>query len=237
MINSNKKDQQKRAVAEQAVMLVAEGMHLGLGTGSTMRYFIDALARRVEAGLKIRCTATSRASRLQATEAGIDIIDLDHLVPPDLTIDGADEIDPYLQLIKGGGGALLYEKIVAMASKRVVIIADSDKCVSQLGAFPLPIEVDSFAHATTAAAVLDVLTGAGILNATVNLRCDEHGTPFVTDGGHYIYDCGSMEVGVASSLSSALLGIAGVVEHGLFLDIADMALIARSDLTIEEIKR
>ena len=229
-------EEMKHVIALRALALVEDGMRLGLGSGSTMRYFVDALAKRVvDEKLSLRCVATSQEIHAQAN-AHLSLIDLDDVSTLDLTIDGADEIDSQLHLIKGAGGALLREKIVATASSRLVIIADERKYVSQLGAFPLAVEVTRFAHATTAAAIANVLTQVET-ECAIHLRHAHDGTAFVSDGGHYIYDCPIGSITSPAALSDALLRIPGVVEHGLFLNIADAALIAKSDGKIMEIKR
>ncbi len=149
MAAAEDKDQRKLEAAERALKLVAPGMKLGLGSGSTARHFVDLVGKRVAAGLEIRCVATSEATEAQAKALGVPLSSLDQLMELDLTVDGADQIDPNLRLIKGGGGALLREKIVASASKRMVVIANSSKLVPRLGAFPLPIEVVPFGLAAT----------------------------------------------------------------------------------------
>lgn len=217
-------DEQKRRVAAAALELVEPGMKLGLGTGSTAAAFIEALGQRVREGLQVQCVATSVATQALAERLGVPLADLDTLGELDLTIDGADEIDPSLALIKGGGGALLREKIVAMASQRVVIIADETKQVGQLGAFPLPVEVEPFGAAFTLRMIRMVAREAGC-HGEVSLREAAHGL-FRTDSGHNIADCAFGAIPDSALLGDLLSMIPGVIEHGLFIDIADAALIA-----------
>ena len=214
----------KKEAALQALELVEDNMRLGLGTGSTARYFVDGLGERVSNGLSVICVPTSEATRAQAERLNIPLSDLNALGSLDLTVDGADEIDPQLRLIKGGGAALLREKIVASASKRMVVIADATKCVSPLGAFPLPVEVNIFSHVATAMMIEQVIGQAG-LNGSVSLREGADG-PVITDGGHYIYDCALGAITNPDGLAIALNQIPGVVEHGLFIGLACAAFIA-----------
>ena len=220
-------DERKRQAAGAALELVKPGMTLGLGTGSTAAAFIEGLGARVRDGLEITCVATSRATQAQAEALGVPLSDLDTLGELDLTVDGADEIGPSLDLIKGGGGALLREKIVAMASQRVVIVADDSKLVSKLGAFPLPVEVDPFGAQSTLRMIRMVGSEAGC-DGGVRLREGEDG-PFRTDGGHYIADCAFGSIADPALLGDMLTMIPGVIEHGLFIDMADAALIAGAD--------
>jgi ribose 5-phosphate isomerase A len=220
-------EEMKKAAALKALELVQPGMKLGLGTGSTARHLVDGLGARVADGLEVICVPTSEATRIQAESLSIPLGDLGELKRLDLTIDGADEIDPNLRLIKGGGAALLREKIVAAASTRMVVIADDSKCVDPLGAFPLPVEVNPFAHAATADAISDVITKTGN-RADIVLRM-AGAEPLVTDGGHYIYDCKLGEILSPEALALALNQIPGVVEHGLFIGLADLAFIAGAD--------
>jgi ribose 5-phosphate isomerase A len=221
------RDAQKRAAAEHALELVAPGMRLGLGTGSTAAAFIDALGARVREGLEVRCVATSSATEAQARALGIPLSPLDTLGELDLTVDGADEIDPALNLIKGGGGALLREKIVAMASQRVVIVADDSKLVERLGAFPLPIELEPFGAQFTLGMIEIIAREAGC-HGEVSLRSGPDGL-FRTDGGHYIADCAFSAIPDPALLGDMLTMAPGVIEHGLFIGIADAALIAGVD--------
>ena len=213
-------DDQKRAAGEAAADLVEPGMVVGLGTGSTAAWFVKALAARA---LDIRGVATSIATAELAAGLGIALTDLDAVEAIDLTVDGADEIGPGLALIKGGGAALLREKLVWEASRRCVVIADAAKRVPTLGAFPLPIEVVAFGHATTARRVEAVLADNGLL-IFPHLRMRD-GAPVRTDNGNLIYDaaCGAIEN--PGRLATALKAVTGVVEHGLFLNLADTALV------------
>ncbi len=213
-------DDHKRAAGEAAVDLVEPGMVVGLGTGSTAAWFVKALAAR---GLDIRGVASSIATAELASSLGIALTDLDAVDEIDLTVDGADEIGPGLALIKGGGAALLREKLVWEASRRCVVIADAAKRVRRLGAFPLPIEVVVFGHQSTARRLCDAFAECDLAIAP-RLRTRE-GAPVLTDQGNLIYDapCGVIED--PAVLAEALKSVTGVVDHGLFLDLADEALI------------
>jgi ribose 5-phosphate isomerase A len=211
-------DLAKMQAAAAALEYVEDGMIIGLGTGSTANHFIKMLGDRVREGLSIGGVPTSEASRRLALQEGIGLIDIDQADRIDLTIDGADEIDPELNLIKGGGGALLREKIIAHASDLYVVIADESKWVQQLGAFALPVEVTPFGFTITAKKVFDALRDTDCTTADVKLR--EAGAPgraFMTDNGNYILDCSCTSIGDPSNTSSALNSIPGVVENGLFL--------------------
>ena len=215
----------KRAAAARALEFVRDGMKLGLGTGSTAEAFLDLLAERVRAGLKITGTPTSERTREKASALSIPVAELDSLAPLDLVIDGADEADHNLDLIKGGGGALLREKIVAASAARLLVIADESKLVRRLGAFPLPIEVIAFGHRTTASRIAAVAHALGHPRLTPRLRMKD-GQPFRTDSGNVIYDCPFVEIGDAPALAAALSTITGVVEHGLFVGLASHLVIA-----------
>jgi ribose 5-phosphate isomerase A len=222
----------KRAAGEAAAGLVESGMIVGLGTGSTAVWFVRALGRRVaEERLDVRAVVTSKATEALAQVLGIPLMQLNQ-VPIDLTVDGADEVAPGLQLIKGAGGALLREKLVWEASRRCVVIADASKRVPRLGKFPLPIEVAPFGHEATALRICDALAECD-LGAAPRLRIRD-GEVVVTDNGNVIYDaaCGAIEE--PSMLADALKSVTGVMEHGLFLDLADEALIA-SDKGVERL--
>jgi ribose 5-phosphate isomerase A len=214
-------DDLKRAAGEAAAQLVETGMTVGLGTGSTAACFVKALAAR---RLDVRGVATSQATAVLARGLGIEIVDLDQAGEIDLTVDGADEIGPGLDLIKGAGAALLREKLVWEASAKCVVVADASKRVERLGRSPLPIEVVAFGHVTTAARIEGALKACGIDAAPV-LRVGG-GRPVVTDSGNLIYDaaCGAIEA--PADLARGLKGLTGVVEHGLFLGLAGRALIA-----------
>jgi ribose 5-phosphate isomerase A len=217
-------DDLKRQAAQKALELIEPGMRLGLGTGSTARHFVDLLGAKVKAGLDVVCVPTSEATRLQAESLGIRLTTLDETPALDLTIDGADELDDDLQLIKGGGGALLREKIVALASDRLVVIADGSKLVAQLGAYPLPVEIVRFGWRSTEDWVLSCLDEAEC-SGTVSLRQAADGAPFLTDGGNYILDCALGHIDDADLLHDLLKSVPGVVETGLFLGIADTAIL------------
>ncbi|MGH6799243.1 MAG: ribose-5-phosphate isomerase RpiA [Roseiarcus sp.] len=226
MIAAQDRNRRKLEAARRALELAAPGMKLGLGSGSTARHFVDLVGKRVATGLEIRCVATSQATEAQARALGIPLSSLDELLELDLTVDGADEIDPELRLIKGGGGALLREKIVAAASKRMVVIADSTKLTPRLGAFPLPIEVVPFGLAATRRHIERAFAELG-LAGPIRLRGES--SPFVTDGGHYILDCSLGAIAEPEELSQILSPIPGVVEHGLFIGLARAAIIAGAE--------
>jgi ribose 5-phosphate isomerase A len=211
---------QKRAAGEAAVAVVEPGMIIGLGTGSTASWFVRALAAR---GWAARCVATSQATADLARSLGLELAALDEVEAIDLTVDGADEIGPGLSLIKGGGGALLGEKLVWQASRRCVVIADLSKTVETLGRFPLPIEVVEFGARLTARRVRSVLEGQGI-NAVPVLRL-QSGAPVRTDSGNLIYDSPCETIANPAALADALKRVTGVVEHGLFLGLAERALV------------
>ena len=200
-------------------------MKLGLGTGSTAAKFVDLLGAKVKAGFDVVCVPTSEATRVQAAALGIKLSTLDDTPFLDLTVDGADEIDGDLRLIKGGGGALLREKIVAVASSKVVIIADYTKRVETLGAFALPVEVVPFGLIATRNMVESLAGDAGC-NGEIKLRLGKDGRPFVTDNGNHILDCAFGQIEDPEALDDALKLIPGVVEIGLFIGIADVGIIA-----------
>jgi ribose 5-phosphate isomerase A len=213
----------KRSAALRAMSFVQSGMKLGLGTGSTARIFVDLLGAAVRQGLEIVGVPTSEATRRQAARLRINLTTLDECPELDITIDGADEIDPDLRLIKGGGGALLREKIVAASSKQMLVIADSSKKVARLGAFPLPVEVVPFGLLSTQRRLARASAALG-LSGPIGLRMRE-GEIFVTDGGHYILDCAFGQIPDAERLAAALAGLAGIVDHGLFLGLASIAIV------------
>jgi ribose 5-phosphate isomerase A len=215
----------KRQAAERALALVQPGMKLGLGSGTTAWHFVDLLGARVAAGLDIVGVPTSERTREQAAALGIRLATLDDEPQLDLTVDGADEVDPRLRLIKGGGGALLREKIVAAASTRMVVIVDPTKEVANLGKFPLPIEVVPFGLAATRRH-LEKLAADCRLTGEMKLRRDAGGATFVTDGGHYILDCAFGSIPDPDTLAHRLDGVPGVVEHGLFIGFAKACIIA-----------
>jgi ribose 5-phosphate isomerase A len=216
----------KKQAAARALELVEPGMVLGLGTGSTAAEFVSLLAERMKREpLDLRCIATSAQTKHQAHQAGIAIADFSTITDVDLTVDGADEIDPQLNLIKGGGGALLREKIVAMASDRVCIIADSSKHVEQLGAFPLPVEIVEFGLAATLAMIESAAADAECAGRIL-VRHTANGEPFRTDNGHLIADCAFGKIPDPELLADLLDIVPGVVEHGLFIGIADKVFLA-----------
>jgi ribose 5-phosphate isomerase A len=217
-------DAYKRAVGEAAARLIQDGMTVGLGTGSTAAFLVEALGERARTeGLKLRCVATSLATEAQARACGLPMVDLNDAGEIDLTIDGADEIGPGLALIKGGGAALLREKLVWEASRRCVAIADAGKVVEALGKFPLPVEVVGFGHASTARRMVPALRAVRIA-VDPKLRLKD-GAPVVTDGGNVIYDIACGVIPDAEELAAALKELTGVVEHGLFLGLAGEALV------------
>jgi ribose 5-phosphate isomerase A len=216
-------DDQKRAAGEAAAELIEAGMTIGLGTGSTADWFVRALAER---RLDVLCVATSEATATLAATLGLHLATLDEVEAIDLTVDGADEIAPDLALIKGAGAALLREKLVWMASKRCVVIADARKPVAQLGAFSLPIEVVRFGHRHTAARITAALAAHGV-TAPPKLRLNPKGDgPAITDSGNVLYDAACGVIADPPALAAALKDLVGVVEHGLFLGLAERALIA-----------
>jgi len=216
-------DSEKQAAGEAAAGLVESGMVVGLGTGSTAAWFVKALAAR---GLDVTCVCTSEATAELAAGLGMRLAELGATNGIDLTVDGADEIGPGLSLIKGGGAALLREKLVWEASRRCVVIADAAKRVPVLGKFPLPIEVVAFGHRTTALRLCDALAECDI-GIAPRLRLKD-GQPVKTDGGNLIYDAACGRIEEPALLAATLKSVTGVVDHGLFLDLADLALIGHA---------
>jgi ribose 5-phosphate isomerase A len=215
-------DLQKKRAAEHAVSLIASGMKVGLGTGSTARFAVAALGQRVRAeGLKIKAVPTSEATRLQAIEEGIDVVSFDHVDVLDLCFDGADEVDPQLNLTKGGGGALLREKVVAFSSARFVCVVDEAKCVPTLHAFPLPLEVVPFA-------VKVVEREVRALGGEPTLR-QRNGSTFVTDNGLWIVDCRFGPIADPPALAKAFSQIPGIAEHGLFCGMVHDLIVGTDD--------
>lgn len=222
-------DKAKFAAARRAVAFVEDGMKLGLGTGSTAAWMVRCLSERVrEEGLRVTGVPTSRRTADLARQLGLSVTTLDEAKWLDLTIDGADEFDASLNLIKGGGGALLQEKIVATASDQMVVIADAAKEVLHLGAFPLPIEVIPFGWQTTRALVEETLGSLDVLGREVRQRMNGD-RPFITDEGNYILDLHLGRIGNARQLSLIVNQIPGVVENGLFIDICDVVVIGHGD--------
>ena len=218
-------DQLKRQAAARALEEVRDGMRLGLGTGSTAKHFVELLGERVRAGLKVIGVPTSEATRADAMRCGVPLTTLDEIDHLDLTVDGADEIDPAFNLIKGGGGALLREKIVAAASARMIVIADDSKWVGTLGRFPLPVEVIPFGLAATRRAIATAFADCGVAGPMA-VRNAKDGHVFVTDGGHWIVDAHLGSIKEPERLAKALNAIPGVVEHGLFIGLASTAVLA-----------
>ena len=219
-------DQEKELAAHASLQFVRDGDVVGLGTGSTAAYAIRFLGERVRSGLKIRGVSTSAQTQNLAASLGISLTTLEEVEQIDVTIDGADEFDPELRLIKGGGGALLREKIIASATRQEIIIVDSNKQVSVLGKFPLPVEVIRFAEAI-------VNKKISALGATVQLRRDGAGQPFITDEGHHILDCHFGQIPDPTALAHTLSEMPGVVEHGLFINLADVVLLAKGSEVLE----
>jgi len=220
------RDEEKQAAARAAVQLVEPGNIVGLGSGSTAAFAVRFLAERVREGLKIVGIPTSLQTQHLAEQLGIPLTTLDEHPVIDIDIDGADEIDPQLNLIKGGGGAFLREKIVASVSKRFVVIGDSAKQVPRLGKFPLPVEVIPFAQSL-------IKPQIEALGASVALRQYAYGNPYVTDEGHHILDCTFGEIADPPALAQKFCNIPGVVEHGLFIGMAEMALIGKDGEVIQ----
>ncbi|MDZ4792415.1 MAG: ribose-5-phosphate isomerase RpiA [Hyphomicrobiales bacterium] len=215
----------KKLAAARALEYVEPDMKLGLGTGSTAAAFIDLLGEKVAGGLKVICVPTSEATRAQAERLRIPLTTLDDEPILDLAIDGADEIDPQLRLIKGGGGAHLREKIVAMASDRFIVIAEGGKRVKKLGKFPLPIEVVQFGLKATLRMIEDAAADTGSKGA-FTMRLKKDGSLYITDNGNLIVDAGFGEIPDPEDLAEVLEMIPGVVEHGLFIGIADEVIVA-----------
>jgi ribose 5-phosphate isomerase A len=222
------RETEKELAGRAAAKLVRDGDIVGLGTGSTAYFAIVALGERVKSGLKITGIATSVGTADLARQVGIPLTTLDEHPEIDITIDGADEIDPQLRLIKGGGGALLREKIVASATRKMIVVADSGKLVSVLGKFPLPVEIIPFARALVERKIAS-------LGATTRLRLKPDGKPLVTDEGHHILDCRFGRIEDPPALARSLNDVPGVVEHGLFIGFAKLVLVGKED-RVEEIR-
>ncbi|QEC40573.1 ribose-5-phosphate isomerase RpiA [Pseudobacter ginsenosidimutans] len=221
----------KELVGTQAAELVQSGMTIGIGTGTTMEWMIRALGKKVNSGLEIRAVSTSQASNELAAQFNIPLIELNDAAKIQLAIDGADEIDPQLQLIKGGGGALFQEKMVAAAAEEFVVIADDTKLVDQLGAYPLPVEVMIFNWKQVDKQL------AKLIGKPQQLRLKKDGSPFMTDHGNYIIDISFGVIENPDALNQALHDIPGVIETGLFLGMAGKALIGYPDGQTEWIER
>jgi ribose 5-phosphate isomerase A len=225
---ANERDQEKEAACRAAAKLVRDGDIVGLGTGSTVHFAVVALGERVKAGLKIIGIPTSVQTGELARAVGIPLTTLDEHPEIDITIDGADEVGPKLNLIKGGGGALLREKVIAAASKKMVVVVDSSKVVPVLGKFPLPVEVISFARTVVEKKIVS-------LGGSPKLRTRPDGSPFITDNGNQILDCSFGKIADPPALALILSDTPGIVEHGLFIGLAKLALVGRAD-RVEELR-
>jgi ribose 5-phosphate isomerase A len=221
-------DEYKRRAAAEAAKLIEPRMTVGLGSGSTAAHFIALVGARVREGLSVAAVATSEDSRRLAEAAGIEVVEADETTRIDLAVDGTDEVDAMGRLIKGGGGALLREKIVAAAAARFVVIADASKRVAQLGRFPLPVEIDCFAYGLTTRRVREALAALGH-DAQPRLRIGGDRHAFVSDGGNYVIDCALGRIGDPAAVDGALKALPGVIETGLFIGLADMAIFAGPD--------
>ncbi len=219
-------DQEKEAAARASLQFIKDGQVVGLGTGSTAAYFIQLLGEKVKAGLRIRGIPTSIRSKELAESLGIPLTTLDECQDIDVTVDGADEVDPQLRLIKGGGGAMLREKVVASATKTMIVVADASKQVQKLGKFPLPVEVIRFAQSLVAKKI-------AALGARVQVRADASGQPYLTDENNHILDCHFGEMRDPDRLARQLSEMPGVVEHGLFIQMASVALFAKGSEIVE----
>jgi ribose 5-phosphate isomerase A len=219
---------EKEAAGRAAAKLVRDGEVVGLGTGSTAYFTVIALGERVKAGLKIIGIPTSVKTADLARSLGIPLTTLDEHPEIDITIDGADEVDPQLRMIKGGGGALLREKVVASASKKMVVVVDSAKAVPVLGKFPLPIEVIAFARTVVEKKIV-------ALGGSPHLRAKPDGSPYITDNGNEILDCSFGKITDPPALALSLSNVPGIVEHGLFIGLASVALVGRGD-RVEELR-
>ncbi len=220
---------EKRNAAIAAMEFVEDGMTLGLGTGSTAKHFVELLADEVADGLIVRGVPTSAQTQRLAEAHGIPLLPVEQVQQIHLTVDGADEADGQGQLIKGGGAALLREKIIANASDHMVVIADPSKHVETLGVFPLPVEVTQFGFTITAKKVFDALKGSDVARPNVGLRQGNDGQPIITDGGNYILDCKCAVIPDAGATARALANVPGVVEHGLFIGLARTVIIGSQD--------
>jgi len=228
-------DQAKRAAAAKAIeSFLQDGMTIGLGSGTTSRFFVRILGERVKDGLRVVGVPSSKSTGELAQEVGIPLADLNDVEQLDLTIDGADEIDPKGRMIKGGGANLLWEKIVASASRKMVAIVDESKKVQRLGRFPLPIEVVPFAWRSTERHLQNLFKKNGYADVRIDVRGGTE-KPLITDSGHYLLDCHLQAIAEPESLALNLNQIPGVVEHGLFIGIATNASVGKADETAETI--
>lgn len=218
--------EQKHSAAIAALAYIQDGMTVGLGSGSTSEIFVRELGKKVAEGLRIVGIPTSENTEVVARESGIPLSEVDKVDRLHVTVDGADEVDGRFRLIKGGGGCLLREKIIANASDLMVVIIDETKLVGTLGEFPLPVEVDTFAFTVTAKKVFDALQAAGIQRPDVQLRrAGDSGKPFITDGGNYILDCACRSIPDPNAAAAGLERVPGVVEHGLFIGLARVVIV------------
>ncbi len=217
----NIQDQHKRIVGEKAAEYVKDGMTVGLGTGSTVKWTILKLGEMVADGLRIRAVPTSVSTEILAKEHNIPLIDFSEVTELDLTIDGADEIDPYFNLIKGGGGALLREKLVAAASKQFIVVADETKLVEKLGNFPLPIEIVQFGWEITRNRIAKLG-----MKPTRRLKANE---PFISDNGNLILDCRCGDIDNPADLHARIKSLVGVVETGLFIGMTETVIVAGAE--------
>lgn len=222
-------DLEKQNAAAAAMEFVEDGMTIGLGTGSTAKFFVELLAEEVADGLVVRGVPTSEQTRRLAEAHGVPLLPVDKVEQIHITVDGADEFDEQGQLIKGGGAALLREKIIANASDHMVVIADTSKQVDRLGAFPLPVEVTPFGFTLTAKKVFDALSSSGVDRPMVKVRTQPSGQPMVTDGGNYILDCHCKRIPDAEATAGRLGVVPGLVEHGLFINLARTIIIGETD--------
>ncbi|MEM8615602.1 MAG: ribose-5-phosphate isomerase RpiA [Pseudomonadota bacterium] len=220
---------EKENAAHAALDFVEDGMTLGLGTGSTAKFFVEMLAEEIADGLVVRGVPTSEQTRRQAESLGVPLVDVEQVDRIHLTVDGADEVDNQAQLIKGGGAALLREKIIANASDLMIVVADPSKQVETLGRFPLPVEVTPFGYTITAKKVYDALCHAGVLKPMIKVRTGLGHKPIVTDGGNYILDCQCGTIPDAPMAAARLAAVPGVVEHGLFIGLARTVIIGAED--------
>ncbi len=220
----------KYLAAEKALEFVKPGMKLGLGTGSTAAFFVELLGEKVAEGLEVLCVPTSSATKAQAEALGIPLTTLGEIRWLDLVIDGADEFDGRMNLIKGGGGALLQEKLVASAAEKMIVISDNSKRVRTLGAFPLPVEVVRFGWEVTENKILETISRAFVGGVGISRRMDGD-APFVTDEGHYILDLHLKKIDEPPILAVQLKEIIGVVETGFFIDICKVIVVGKEDGT------
>ncbi|PHR53158.1 MAG: ribose 5-phosphate isomerase A [Robiginitomaculum sp.] len=220
----------KENAARAALNYLEPGMTLGLGSGSTAEIFLELLGLKIAEGFEVRGIPSSQQTADIAQAAGIPLIEIDQADHIHLTVDGADEVGPEFAMIKGGGGRLLREKIIANASDLMVCIIDPTKLVETLGAYPLPVEVDSFGYTITAKKIFDVLKASSEQSPQINLRMTKTGNqPFVTDGGNYIFDCACSAILQVRQIAARLSAVPGVVEHGIFLDLARIVIVGTEE--------